>query len=105
MAVVLIVAAFISIALSRVGTAEAMRSDRDSLFHIGLLSNKPLLGAVVLTFGLQMAVIYIPGLQAVFRMISLSAIDLLLSFSLTVLIFGTIELEKWLIRCRSKKAT
>ena len=89
---------FTTLALSRVGMAEAMRSDRDSLFRIGLLSNKPLLGAVVLTFSLQMAVIYIPGLQAVFQTTSLSAIDLLISFALSIFIFGAIELEKSLIR-------
>jgi hypothetical protein len=51
------------------GMAEAMRFDRDSLFRIGLLSNKPPPGAVVLTSGLQMAGIYIPGLQAVFQLL------------------------------------
>ena len=50
---------FTTLALSRVGMAETMRSDRDSLWRIGLLSNKSLLGAVILTIGLQMAVIYI----------------------------------------------
>lgn len=89
---------FTTLAVSRVGMAEAMRSDRDSLFQIGLFSNKPLLGAVVLTLGLQMAVIYIPVLQTIFQTTSLSAIDLLISFALSIVIFGAIELEKWLIR-------
>lgn len=89
---------FTTLAISRVGMAEAMRSDRDALFQIGLFSNKPLLGSVVLTFGLQMAVIYIPVLQTVFQTTSLSAIDLLISFALSIAIFGAIELEKWLIR-------
>lgn len=58
---------FTTLALSRMGLAQTMRSERDSLFQIGLLSNKPLLGAVALTFGLQMAVIYVPFLQTVFK--------------------------------------
>ncbi|WP_017301653.1 cation-translocating P-type ATPase [Nodosilinea nodulosa] len=89
---------FTTLALSRMGMAEAMRSDRDSLVRIGLLSNRPLLGAVVLTFGLQMAVVYVPFLQTVFQTTALSAIDLALSVALSGIVFGAIELEKVLIR-------
>jgi magnesium-transporting ATPase (P-type) len=89
---------FTTLALSRMGMAETMRSDRDSLFRIGLLSNRPLLGAVVLTFGLQMAVVYIPFLQTVFQTTSLSAIELAISVALSAIVFGAIELEKTLIR-------
>jgi Ca2+-transporting ATPase len=81
---------FTTLALSRMGMAETMRSDRDSLFDIGLLSNKPLLGAVALTFGLQMSVIYIPVLQTVFQTTSLSAIDLFICLTLSTVIFGAI---------------
>lgn len=89
---------FTTLALSRMGMAETMRSDRDSLFRIGLLSNRPLLGAVVLTFGLQMAVVYVPFLQTVFQTTSLSTVDLAISMTLSAIVFGTIELEKVLIR-------
>ena len=85
---------FTTLALSRVGMAETMRSDRDSLWRIGLLSNKPLLGAVILTIGLQMAVIYIPVLQAVFQTISLSPIDLCICLGLSIVVCGAIELQK-----------
>jgi len=89
---------FTTLALSRMGMAETMRSDRDSIFRIGLLSNKPLLGAVALTFGLQMAVVYSPVLQTVFQTTSLSAIELAISVALSAIVFGAIELEKGLIR-------
>lgn len=89
---------FTTLALSRMGMAESMRSDRDSLFRIGLLSNRPLLGAVVLTFGLQMAVVYVPFLQTVFQTTALSTVDLAISVALSAIVFGTIELEKVLIR-------
>jgi Ca2+-transporting ATPase len=85
---------FTTLALSRVGMAETMRSDRDSLWRIGLLSNKPLLGAVILTIGLQMAVIYIPVLQVVFQTISLSPIDLCICLGLSIVVCGAIELQK-----------
>ncbi|MGB3203138.1 MAG: cation transporting ATPase C-terminal domain-containing protein [Nodosilinea sp.] len=65
---------------------------------IGLLSNRPLLGAVVLTFSLQMAVVYIPWLQTVFQTTALSTIDLAISVALSSIVFGAIELEKLLSR-------
>jgi P-type Ca2+ transporter type 2C len=89
---------FATLALSRVGVAETMRSDRDSLFRIGLLSNRPLLGAVVLTLGLQMAVIYIPFLRTVFQTMALSAIELFICLALSTVVCGAIEIEKWLTR-------
>lgn len=89
---------FTTLTLSRIGLAETMRSERDSLFRIGLFSNKPLLAAVVLTFGLQMSVVYIPILQAVFQTTSLSAIDLFISLVLSTVVFWAIELEKWFMR-------
>jgi Ca2+-transporting ATPase len=91
---------FTTLTLSRMGLAGAMRSGRDSLFQLGLLSNKPLLGAVSLTFGLQMAVIYSPFLQTVFKTTSLSAIDLAICIVLSTIVFWAMELNKWLIRHR-----
>ncbi|CAN5814764.1 hypothetical protein BH10CHL1_BH10CHL1_29210 [soil metagenome] len=37
---------FTTLTLSQMALALAVRSERDSLFQIGLLSNKPMLGAV-----------------------------------------------------------
>lgn len=89
---------FTTLALSRVWMAEAMRTDRDSLWRIGLFSNRPLLSAVAITLGLQMAVIYLPALQAIFKTTALSPIDLSISFLLSTAIFCMIEIEKWFAR-------
>lgn len=91
---------FTTLALSRIALAQTMRSERDSLFQIGLLSNKPLLGAVALTFGLQMTVVYVPFLQTVFQTTPLSANDLALGLALSTVPFWAMELDKWLIRRR-----
>ena len=45
----------------------AIRSDRESLFTIGLTSNMPMLGAVGLGAVLQLAVIYVPALNQVLK--------------------------------------
>ena len=89
---------FTTLALSRVGMAETMRSERDSLFHLGLFSNQPLLGTVVLTMTLQLLVIYSPWLQPIFHTQALPLNDLAISLGLSTIVFGAIELQKWFIR-------
>jgi Ca2+-transporting ATPase len=76
----------------------AIRSERESLFLIGLTSNLPLLGAVALTFALQLAVVYVPFLQDIFRTDALSLSELLFCVGLASLVLPAVELEKWLIR-------
>lgn len=93
---------FTVLTLSQMGTALAMRSQQDSLFQIGLLSNKPLLGAVILTLGLQLVVIYVPVCQQIFSTVALSVTDLMLCLVLSTIVFWGVELEKWLIRSRSE---
>ena len=93
---------FTTLALSRLGLAETMRSERDSLFRIGLGSNKPLLGAVALTFGLQMVVIYTPVLQPIFQTTALSVQDLAISVALASIVFWAMEGEKALTRRQGK---
>ncbi len=91
---------FTTLTLSQMGNALAIRSGRDSLFKIGLLSNKPLLGAVLLTFVLQMAVVYVPFLQDLFKTVALPFTDLLISLALSTLVFWGVELQKWFLRRR-----
>jgi Ca2+-transporting ATPase len=80
------------------GHALAIRSDVNSLFQIGLLSNKSLLGAVALTFILQLAVVYVPALQQTFKTAALSASELLISLLVSTIVFSVVELNKWRVR-------
>lgn len=91
---------FTTLALSRIGMAQTMRSERDSLFQIGVWSNRPILGAVILTFGLQLMVLYIPFLQRIFQTTSLSLTEFMVCLLLAGVCFWAYELKKWLIRCR-----
>jgi Ca2+-transporting ATPase len=72
----------------------AIRSERDSLFRQGLASNLPLAGAVALTLALQLAVIYVPVLQPIFRTQPLSAAELGLCVALAAVVFVVVEAEK-----------
>lgn len=80
------------------GHALAIRSGRDSLFHIGLLSNQAMLGSVLLTLVLQLAVIYVPFLQTFFKTTALPPLELAISLLLSTAVFWAVELEKWLVR-------
>ena len=71
---------FTTLTLSQMGHALAIRSSRDSLFKIGLFSNKALLGAVLLTFILQLAVVYLPFMQEIFKTVALPPATCLLAW-------------------------
>ncbi|MDO8846822.1 MAG: cation-translocating P-type ATPase [Coriobacteriia bacterium] len=95
---------FTVLCLSQMGHAMAIRSDRQSLFQIGLLSNKPMLGAVALTFALQMATIYVPFMQKVFKTEALSLGDLLIALALSSVVFWAVEIEKWVKRRKDARS-
>lgn len=91
---------FNTLTLAQMGHALAIRSHQESLFRLGLFSNKPLLYAVLLTFTLQLMVIYLPMLQPILGTTTLSPELLMLSLGLSSIIFWVVELEKWWIRKR-----
>ena len=85
---------FTVLTLSQMGHVLAIRSERDSLFTQGPLSNLPLLGAVLLTLVLQMAVLYVPWLNPIFKTEPLSAAELLLCLALSSIVFVAMEIDK-----------
>ncbi|EIC28090.1 cation-translocating P-type ATPase [Methylomicrobium album] len=89
---------FTVLTLSQMGHVLAIRSESVSLFGRGFFSNRLLLGAVALTFALQMAVLYVPFLQPIFKTEALSATELLFSLALSSVVFFAVEIEKWLRR-------
>ena len=89
---------FTVLSMSQMGHALAIRSDWKSLFNQGILGNKQLAGAVLLTLSLQMAVIYVPFLQDIFRTQSLTLNELLICIGLSSIVFWAVEMEKWVKR-------
>ena len=86
---------FTTLTLAQMGNALALRSNRESLFTQGLRSNQAMIGAVLLTFILQLAVIYVPFLQNVFDTAALTVGELLISLVASSVIFIAVELDKW----------
>lgn len=93
---------FSTLAFSRISLALAMRSEHDFVFSEGFFANKPMLGAVVLTFALQMLVIYVPWLQGMFSTQGLSAQELLICLALSTVGFWAVEAQKLFFRWRSQ---
>ncbi len=96
---------FTVLCLSQIGHSLAIRSNWRSLFQQGIFGNKQLIGAVALTFVLQMAVTYIPFLQEIFRTQSLTVFELLICLGLSSIVFWAVEIEKWIKRSVRKKST
>jgi Ca2+-transporting ATPase len=78
----------------------AIRSGQTSLFALGLRSNRPLLGAVLLTIGLQLAIVYVPVLNTLFKTVPLSAGEVLMCIACGVVILVVVEVEKAMRRRR-----
>jgi Ca2+-transporting ATPase len=94
---------FTALVLGRMSVVLALRSETDSLFKIGVTSNKPLLGAVALVFGLQMAVIYVPFLNPIFHTQPLTLRQLALTLFVSSVVFIAIELDKVYQRIKTPK--
>ncbi|MCB8943652.1 MAG: cation-translocating P-type ATPase [Ardenticatenaceae bacterium] len=94
--------AFTTLTLAQMGNALAIRSNIDSIFTIGLFSNKLMVIAVLTTFMLQLALIYVPFLQGFFSTEDLSLQNLLVALVASSSIFIVVEVSKWIRRQRGE---
>ncbi|WNM60116.1 cation-translocating P-type ATPase [Candidatus Nitrospira allomarina] len=90
---------FTVLTLSQMGHVLAIRAEQESFIQRGPLTNLWVLGAVVLTFALQIATIYVPILNPIFHTIPLTLDQLGLCLLLSTIVFFAVETEKW-VRCR-----
>ena len=91
---------FTALAFEQIGQALAARSSRESFFRLGLFSNRPLTALVALVFGLQLAAITLPFTEGFFKVVRLTAADVLVCLACGGVVFAAIEIEKWLVRRR-----
>jgi Ca2+-transporting ATPase len=76
----------------------AIRSERFSLWNIGLFSNPALVAAILVTVLAQLAVIYLAPLNDVFRTVPLSGMQLAACFATGSIVLVAVELEKFVRR-------
>ena len=93
---------FTVLCFSQLGNAVAVRSEKTSVFKLGLMSNKFMFYAVSVTIGLQMAIIYVPFLNKIFKTQPLTIPELAVTIGMSLLIFTAIEIEKLIRRQRGK---
>ena len=86
------------VTFSQLAHVMAIRSETRSLFEQGLLSNKPLLGSVVLMVLFQFAVIYTPMLNALFSTQPLRLVEIGWTVLCALIVFVAVEIEKWIRR-------
>ncbi len=85
---------FTVLCFSQMGHVMAIRSERFFLFRQGLFSNPALLGSVLLTFLLHLAILYVPALQAIFSTKPLTINELGACILVSLVVFHAVELEK-----------
>jgi Ca2+-transporting ATPase len=94
---------FTTLTLAQMGNALAIRSNIDSVFTLGFFSNRMMILAVVTTFILQLALIYVPFLQKIFNTVALSPRDLGVALVLSSSVFIAVEIEKWIHRMLARR--
>jgi Ca2+-transporting ATPase len=93
---------FSVLCFSQMGHVISIRSERDSLFKIGLFSNMPLLGALILTISLQLTIIYVPFFNTIFKTQPLTFNELTLTILTSSIVFIAVEIEKYIKRINFK---
>jgi Ca2+-transporting ATPase len=91
---------FTTMVLAQMGNALAIRSNRDSLFKIGVFSNRLMVFSVLSTFGLQLALIYIPFFQNIFKTQPLTLQEFGVCLAASLVVFVVIEIYKWFRRVK-----
>jgi Ca2+-transporting ATPase len=94
---------FTVLCLSQMGHVLAIRSDTVSFFRQGFFSNLPLAGSVILTFVLQMAILYVPYLNPIFKTKPLPPKELAISLAMSCVVFAAVEVEKLLRNRRIRR--
>lgn len=94
---------FTFLVLNRMAVALAVRSDRQSLFTMGVFSNPHLCGAILITFLLQLVVVYVPALNPVFSTAPLSGKNLVVTAGLALGMLLVSELYKAIRRMVRKR--
>ncbi len=89
---------FMTLTLSQLGHAMAVRSNRESLFTTGITANPTMLWAVGVTLVLQLLVTYLPPLQTVLGTQSLTLAQLGMCLAASTIVFWAVEVEKWKLR-------
>jgi Ca2+-transporting ATPase len=85
---------FTTLTIAQMGNALASRSESQTVLEAGIFRNKMMLGAVLLTFVLQLGVVYLPFMQDIFGTQSLTMLELGISFGASLVVLVVIDTVK-----------
>jgi Ca2+-transporting ATPase len=95
--------AFATLTLSELIRAFTARSERISLFKLGVFSNKTMNIAVIFSIVVVIAVIYVPFMQVIFGTVPLALVDWLWIIPFALMASVAAELTKIYLRGRAKR--
>jgi len=93
---------FTTLIFSQLVLALSVRSEENSLFKIGLVSNPSMLWAILLTIALQLMVVYLPFMQRIFRTQALAGQELGLALGVSALVGAVVEVQKWVLKAKDE---
>jgi Ca2+-transporting ATPase len=96
-------ACFIVLACSQLFHSYNCRSMHDSIFTLGFFTNTKLIWATLISFVLQVSVVYIPALQVIFKTQSLTGFDWILVLVISSFPLLAMELVKLIARLFRKE--
>ncbi|MCC6454560.1 MAG: cation-translocating P-type ATPase [Caldilineaceae bacterium] len=85
---------FTTLTFGQMAAVLSLRSDSESFFKFGIRRNPALIGAVLLTVLLQLAVTYMPFLQELFETRPLTATEMLICVGTGIIMLLGVEAEK-----------
>jgi Ca2+-transporting ATPase len=95
--------AFATLSISELLRAYTSRSERYSLWAIGVFTNKWMQWAVLSSLVILLGIIYLPFLQPVFATTSLTGQDWLVMLPLILVPSVAAEVNKWVLRKLSQR--
>jgi Ca2+-transporting ATPase len=90
--------AFVTLSVSELLRAYTSRSERQSLFSIGVFSNRYMQYAVSASLALLLLVVYVPLLQPIFNTTALGVREWAVMLPLVFVPAGAAEITKWFLR-------
>ena len=94
--------AFVTLSSAQLFHSFNVKSDK-TIFNKHLFQNKYLVGSFILGIALQMCIIYIAPLASIFKVNSLSPVQLLICFGLSASTIVIVEIAKLILRLKNKK--
>lgn len=87
---------FATLAFTQIVHGLNIRSNEKSIFKVGILSNKYYLGAGLISIALQIFVLNVPVLMALFKVVPLTAVQILIVIILSLMPIVIVEILKFL---------